>query len=159
MTMSDAPTKSTPSHQIHAFLKGLPSPFKEQLLHRLYAFFEGDVITAYAIEMEPENALEFIVFQSEEYQAFQRAVIVIGALDYLFSQKEPWSTLVEGHASIEISGLTCSAFRPISDVSYLEARAQWKKIRSKLSYFLLRKLDEKVSKSYQQEQNQLASDQ
>ena len=156
MTKSDAASKSTPAQQIHDFLKGLPSPFKEQLLYRLYAFFEGDVITAYAIEMEPEKALEFIVFQSEDYWAFQRAIVLIGALDYLFSQKEPWPTLVEAYPSIELAGLTCSAFRLVSDAPYLDAREKWKKLRSKLSYFLLRKIDEKVSKSYQQEQGQLA---
>ena len=30
---------STPAQQLHDFLNGLPPPFREQLLYRLYAFF------------------------------------------------------------------------------------------------------------------------
>jgi hypothetical protein len=53
---------------------------------------------------------------------------------------------------MKMAGMTCSAFRPISSELYLEAREKWKKLRSKLSYFLLRKIDEKVSLSYRPDQ-------
>ena len=149
----DSSSSLTPAQRVHKFLKELPSPFREQLLYRLYAFFESDVITAYALEMEPEEALELIAIQSNDYWSFQRAVVLIGALDYLFSQKAPWPSLVESAAAYELSGLKLGAFFPVRDEPYLQARAAWKMFRSKLSYFILRKIEKKVSIEYQQQEN------
>ena len=153
MTTSHADSSSslTPSQQLHTFLNELPSPFREQLLYRLYAFF-WDEIFSVSEHSTPKLTLELVVLHPSDYFAFQRAILIIGALDYLFSQKTPWPTLVEDYLAIKMAGMTCGAFNPVRDEPYLEAREKWKKLRSKLSYFLLRKIDEKVSLSYRPDQ-------
>ena len=112
-------------------------------------FFDDQIVTCFALELDHDDTLATIILPSSDYWNFQRAILIIGALDYFFSQEAPWPTLVEAYASIELAGLTCSAFRPVNDEAYLAAREKWNKLRSKLSHFLLREVDEKISLSYQ----------
>ena len=66
-----------------------------------------------------------------------------------FLKELPRPTLVEDYPSMYVAGMTCGAFNPLGDEPYLEARQKRNKLRSKLFYFILRKIDEKVSHLYQ----------
>jgi hypothetical protein len=56
MTTGESNSSSSPSQAklIHTFLKELPSPFREQLLVRLYGFFEGEITFWNAEGVHPE---------------------------------------------------------------------------------------------------------
>jgi hypothetical protein len=151
MTTSSVNSSSwlNPAQQLLEFLNALPSPFREQLLYRLYGFFYDEIYHCFLCGDDPDETLSMIVTPYSDYLNFQRAILIIGALDYLFSQKSPWPRIVEAYPEIELEGMK-GAFFPVRDEPYLEARQKWKKLRSKLSYFILRRIDEKVSLALQQ---------
>jgi hypothetical protein len=139
----------SPATEIHTFLDKLPSPFREQLLVRLYGFFEAEVEHYNEQGMSPPVILlRLVTSVGDEDYDFQRAILLIGALGYIFSQKKPWPPRIADEL-MEAAGMPpAQAAYPIRDQPYLEAREKWKKLRSKLSYFLLRKLDEKLSEPH-----------
>ena len=67
-----------------------------------------------------------------------------------FLKELPRPTLVEDYPSMYVAGMTCGAFNPLGDDLILR-RVKRDKLRSKLFYFILRKIDEKVSHLYQLE--------
>jgi hypothetical protein len=144
----------SPAGQIYAFLNELPPPFREQLLVRLYGFFEKEI--KHQIENYHEKGVSptvllvaLVSFIGDENYAFQRAILLIGALDYMFSQEKPWPPRITEELMEAAGMLPAEAEYPIRDQPYLEARETWNKLRSKLSYSRLRKLDEKLSQSHQ----------
>jgi hypothetical protein len=76
MTTSHADSSSslTPSQRLHKFLNELPSPFREQLLYRLYAFFWDEVFSV-SEHSSPMSTLELVVLPPPDYLAFQRAIL------------------------------------------------------------------------------------
>jgi hypothetical protein len=122
------------------FLKELPLPFREQLFVRLFAFFEGEIAILFA-DLPPDEILEVVIEPAGYYRKFQRAILLVGALDWIFSEKVPWPSHVEDEL-MKFAGMNpMKAAYPIRDEPYLEARAKWKKLRSKYSDTALRKLE------------------
>ena len=78
---------SSPAQDLRKFLNELPSPFRQQLLFRLYMFFQDEV--ELCADQSPDEVFELIL-ESKKF-LFHRTILVIGALDYVFSQKVPWS--------------------------------------------------------------------
>jgi hypothetical protein len=137
-----------PAEHLYGFLNKQPSPFREQLLYRLYTFFEKEIFSLSA-DSQPDNAFAKILYRSIAYMNLQRGILIIGALDYLFSQKAPWTSEVEDHLLMKAAGMTLGAFHPVREEPYVQARQEWKKFRSLFSYSLLRKIDQKLAKEWQ----------
>jgi hypothetical protein len=143
-------SSQNPGDEIYAFLEELPSPFREQLLVRLYGFFEKEVEHYHDEESSPPVVLlKLVGCIGDEDHDFQRAILLIGALDYVFSQKTPWPPRIADELTKAAGMSPAGAANPIRDQPYLDAREKWKKLRSKFTYSRLRKIDEKLSQSHQ----------
>jgi hypothetical protein len=158
MTTFD-PASLSPSADLLQFLGHLPSPFRQQLLVRLYMFFLDDV-DIFADE-PPDDVFEMIV---EPHAAFQRAILIIGALDYIFSPKVPWSsghfeelmkaTSNPNYLTAISQKLTKAAMmnpgetaNPVRDKPYLAARRKWRKVRSNWSNSTLHDFEQNLAGS------------
>ena len=102
-------------------------------------FFDDQIVTCFALELDHDDTLATIILPSSDYWNFQRAILIIGALDYFFSQEAPWPTLVEAYASIELAGLTCWLFVPL--IMRLILRRVKSGTSYELSHFLLREME------------------
>ena len=140
MTTNDL-NQPPPTADLHQFLKELPPPFREQLLVRLFAFFKVEIAFFYA-DLPPDEILEVVV-EPPYYEKFQRAILLVGALDYIFSEEVPWPPDQVDEELMTAAGMhPMKATYPIRDEPYLEARAKWKTLRSKYSDSALRKLEQ-----------------
>jgi hypothetical protein len=106
----NSPSWLNPAQQLLEFLNALPSPFREQLLYRLYGFFYDEIYQCFLCGDDPDETLSMIVTPYSDYLNFQRAILIIGALDYLFSQKSPWPRIVEAYPEIELEGMKGAYF-------------------------------------------------
>jgi hypothetical protein len=131
------------------FLKELPPPFREQLLVRLFAFFKVEIAFFYA-DLPPDEILEVVGEPPGYYEKFQRAVLLVGALDYIFSEDVPWPPHVDEELMTAAGMDPNQSTNPIRHEPYLEARAKWKKLRSVYSDTALRKLEQALVKFLEQ---------
>jgi hypothetical protein len=152
---------SSPTADLCQFLDELPLPFREQLLIRLYMFFLDDV-EAYASE-PPDDVLELVIAPSTA--GFKRAILIIGALDYIFSQKVPWSSQLPeqvvkaaalhpnlaAHLTKQLMKVSemhkGKTVNPVREKPYQAARSKWKKLRSNWSNSTLHEFEQGLAAS------------